>query len=428
MTEDFIQFIWQYQYFDKNKLKTTQNQTLVVLEVGNRNIHAGADFHYCKILLDGIEWIGNVEFHIKSSDWNGHQHQQNPAYNNVILHIVWADDKPVLRADQTPIPTLSLQERVNPAWLKKYKQLLYNQELIPCAQQFGQVDNLKKIMMLDKALSQRLHQKSAFVLDLLQKNQGDWEETTYQLLAKNFGFKVNSEVFLRLAQNLPLKILLKHRASLIELEALLFGQAGFLDSPDNQDIYTQKLKQEYGFLAYKYQLKAQKLSLSDWKFLRMRPANFPTIRLAQFAQLIFEDPSLFPAFLRSEPRDLFKKFAFQMSDYWQNHYQLSQETSKKSANRLGKSAIENILINTAVPLLAAYSQAKASQDWMDKALHILENLGAEDNQILKMWADLGLKVQTAFDSQALVELYNHFCLPKKCLQCTIGMSLVKATN
>jgi hypothetical protein len=425
MTEDFIQFIWQYQYFDKNKLKTTQNQSLTILEVGNRNIHAGADFHYGKILLDEIEWIGNVEFHNKASDWNIHHHPQNPAYNNVILHVVWTDDKPVLRADQTPIPTLVLQDRVNPHWLTKYKQLLYNQEVIPCGAQFREVDNLKKIMMLDKALSQRLHQKSEFVLDLLEKNQADWEETTYQLLAKNFGFKVNSEAFLRLAQSLPFKILLKHRSSLKQLEALLFGQAGFLEVADNQDIYTQELKQEYDFLAHKYQLNEQKLTISDWKFLRMRPANFPTVRLAQFAQLIFENPSLFSFFLQSEVSDLFQKLNFKMSDYWQNHYQLSKESSQKSANRLGKSAIENILINTAVPLLAGYSQAKANQDWMDKALQILENLGAEDNQILKMWADLGLKVKTAFDSQALLELYNHFCLPKKCLQCTIGMSLVK---
>ncbi|MCU0445907.1 MAG: DUF2851 family protein [Microscillaceae bacterium] len=425
MTEDFIQFIWQYQYFDKTKLKTTQDQDLVVLEVGNRNIHAGADYYYTKILLDDMEWVGNVEFHLKSSSWHTHQHSQNPAYNNVILHVVWQDDKPVLRADHTPIPTLELHHRVNAQWLTRYKQLIHNQAVIPCESQFRQVDNLKKIMMLDKALSQRLWQKSNFVLALLDQNQGDWEETTYQLLAKNFGFKVNSEAFLRLAQNLPYKILLKHRHDVKQLEALLLGQAGFLENLDEPDTYTQKLREEYLFLAHKYQLKPNQLQLSEWKFLRLRPANFPTLRLAQFAQLIYENSSLCAMFLEGEIKDLMNRLNFEVSEYWQNHYQLSKISPQKTAHRLGKSAIENILINTASSLLAGYSQAKANQAWMDKAIQTLENLGAENNQILKMWADLGLKVKTAFDSQALVELYQQFCLPKKCLQCVIGMSLVK---
>jgi hypothetical protein len=425
MTEDFLHFIWQFQYFDRENLKTSQNQSLRVLEIGSRNWHAGADFYFTKILLDQTEWVGNVEIHIKSSDWKLHQHQNNEAYNNVVLHVVWEDDFTARRTDGTLIPTLALKHRVNLRWLDKYKQLIHNQELIPCSSQIKTVDNLKKIMMLDKALSQRLESKALLVNQLWEQNQNDWEETTYQLLAKNFGFKVNSEAFLRLAQNLPLKILLKHQDNLLQMEALLFGQAGFLEKVDIQDEYYRFLQKEYAYLAQKYQLFENRLALSEWKFLRMRPANFPSIRLAQFASLIHQKPHLFSFFTQAEGQTLSKMLKIKQSEYWQNHYLFGKKANSKIPS-LGQSAIENILVNTVVPLLAAYSKAKSQQDGMDKALQILENLPSEDNKILKMWAELGLKVKTAFDSQALLELYNQFCLPKKCLSCVIGQSLVKS--
>jgi hypothetical protein len=424
MNEHFLYFIWQYQYFDKTDLKTTQNQMITILDVGKSNSDAGADFYYAKVLIDDVEWAGTVEIHLKSSDWQAHQHQKNKQYNNVILHVVWEDNQPAQRQDGSVLPTIELKNRVNKDWLYRYQTLLNAQNTIPCEKQFGQVSDLKKIMMLDKALSNRLEDKAFLVKALLIKNQHDWEETTYQLLAKNFGFKINSEPFLRLSQTLPLKILRKHSDNLLQIETLLFGQAGFLQNPENQDDYLADLQKEYRFLNAKYGLENQQLSVEQWNFLRLRPVNFPTVRLAQFAALIHQYSGFFSLFIETPVKELMQKLSVSQSEYWQQHYTFAKPTQTKVPS-LGKSAIENIIINTVVPILACYAKEKANQDFMDKALQLLENLKAEDNKILKIWQDLGLKVKTAFDSQACLELYNHFCSQKKCLDCTIGLALIQ---
>jgi hypothetical protein len=273
-------------------------------------------------------------------------------------------------------------------------------------------------------LIERIEEKSQIVSELLQSNSQDWEETTYQLLAKNFGFKINAEPFLMLAQKIPLKILLKHADNLFQIEALLFGMAGFLET-QTEDEYQLKLQKEFNYLANKYSLHDKKLALHQWKFLRLRPANFPTIRIAQFAKVIQENIHLFSLFLHFEDIQTFKKiFLLSPSEYWQSHYIFSKPSDNKEA-KLGKSSYENILINTVVPLLYSHAKNKDLPENLHKALGILESIPCEKNNVTTLWEELGLKVKTSFDSQGLIQLYNNYCTRKKCLSCTMGQIILK---
>jgi len=425
MNEDVISFLWKSQHFERQNLQTDAGEALQIMAVGQQNTNAGPDFTNARVLIDGLEWAGNVEVHTRASDWQRHAHTRDRAYDSVILHVVWENDTPVFRTDGTALPTLTLKNRVQPHFLPKYYALIESADVIPCAGQFGQVPDLLKIAMLDRALMQRLERKAAFVQQLCQRNQDDWEETAYQLLAHNFGFKINAEPFLRLAQGLPFKILQKHRDNLTQIEALLLGQAGWLQNQEFTDEYVALLRREYDFLAAKYGLISQQLHTHEWKMLRLRPANFPTVRLAQLAALVQQQSSLFSSFINVEnTAQLAHILRAKQSSYWQTHYQIGKEANGKVA-ALGRTSVENILVNTVVPLLVAYSQAKDNRDLLDKALQLLEHLPAEQNNITEKWNNLGLKVKSSFDSQAVIELYNGFCIPKKCLHCSVGVSLVR---
>lgn len=424
MSEDFLYFLWQFQYFDATHLTTTAGELLQVLAIGQRNDHAGPDFINGRVVVDSIEWAGSIEMHLRSSDWHRHAHTTDRAYESVVLHVVWENDTDICRHDGTAVPTLALKDITSPKLLHKYHLLIGNKATIPCENQLEAVSDLQKRMMLDRAATQRLERKAQGVLELLIQNHQDWEETTYQLLAQNFGFKVNAEPMLRLAQGLPLKILHKHRDNLFQLEALLFGQAGLLDAP--VDEYALALQKEYGFLSVKYNLKPTQLQAHEWKFLRLRPANFPTIRLAQLAAFIQQQPSLFSLFIHGENvKKLEEVLRIKQSDYWQTHYHFQKITAAKVAT-LGKASVENIVVNTVVPLLAAYAEAKDNLDFMGKATELLEQLPAETNHLTEMWHQMGVESKTAFDSQAIIELYTHFCVKKGCLQCAIGTSLLKS--
>ncbi|MTI31031.1 DUF2851 family protein, partial [Xanthovirga aplysinae] len=288
MREQFLHFVWRYQYFEKGSLRTVHGIDVQIFQPGISNKDAGPDFAQAKIKLGNMAWHGDVEIHYKSSDWKLHGHERDAAYNKVILHVVWENDKQVYRKDGTPIPTVELKGRVSKTLISRYKKLLSNFDAIPCASQIEDVDEIFGLSTLDQALIQRLEQKANFVLELLGVNQLDWEETTYQLLAQNFGFKVNKEPFWELSRKLPLKVIIKHGDNLMQVEALLFGTAGFLNQ-NLKDTYFQSLKREFGFLGRKYQLFDQVMEIHQWKFLRMRPANFPTLRIAQLASFLYKN-------------------------------------------------------------------------------------------------------------------------------------------
>ncbi len=444
MTEQFLSFIWKNQKFDAQNLLTDAQKKIEILEIGSENTQGGADFQNAKLAIDGQIWFGTIEIHIKASDWYKHQHQKNKNYNNVILHLVWENDilaekDKVLREDNSPIPTLSLKERVKPYFVQNFLALFSTklfstktsnkntQKTILCTSQLPQVPDLYKFQALDKSLAQRLEKKADFVREILQKNNQDWEETAYQLLAKNFGFKVNAEPFLRIAENSPFKILAKHADNLLSIEAILFGQAGFLDIEitQNTDEYTQKLKKEYDFLAKKFDLKNQN-HVSEWQFLRMRPANFPTLRIAQFSSLVFHWHNFFSVLLYENYKNLHEKFDILTSDYWQIHYHFGKFYKGKTP-QLGKSSIENIFVNTVIPLRVAYSKAKNLPDILSQSLEDLEKLPAEKNAILDTWKTAGIAHKNAFDAQALLGLYQDFCVPQRCLDCVIGNFLINRT-
>ncbi|WP_273214483.1 DUF2851 family protein [Runella zeae] len=424
MSEDFLYFLWQFQYFDKTNLATAANESLQVLATGMRNTNAGPDFLNGRVVIAGIEWAGNIEMHLRSSDWLRHSHHQDPFYDSVILHIVWENDSPILRADGTPIPTLALKPLTSILLLQNYHTLLESQESIPCAGQFENVSDLQKRSMLDRVMMQRLQRKASVVHEMLERNKQDWEETAYQLLAQNFGFKINAEPMLRLAQGLPLKILQKHRDNLLQIEALVFGQAGLIPA-ESDDNYILLMQKEHLFLTKKYTLSSTRLLPHEWKFLRLRPTNFPTIRLAQLSALIQQHTSFFSMFIHIDSLELLiKSLQVTQSEYWHTHYQFHKK-SAQPIPPLGKTSIQNIVINTAIPLLVAYSEAKNNRNFLDKALEWLEKLPGEQNHITQLWKTLQLRQENAFDSQATIELYNNFCQQKKCLQCSIGTSLLR---
>jgi len=422
MNESFLHYIWQFQYFEKKDLVTSNGESISILKTGTLNTDAGPDFFNAKIIIDGIEWAGNVEVHIKSSDWFAHHHEKDAAYNNVILHLVWENDKPIYRNNEL-LPTLELKNKVDTSLLNGYKKLINNVSPIACEKTFSSVDELVKLSMLDKALMQRLETKANQVADLLQQNNNDWDETAYQLLAKNFGFKVNAEPFFQLSKSLPYKIIQKQN-SLLQVEALLLGQAGMLEAK-NKEEYISLLFREYHLLSQKYSLSELKLNHSQWKFLRLRPANFPTVRLAQFASILFSVKNLFSKLILIESySSLEKTFSVHQSDYWKTHYRFGKK-AKGNVPEFGESSIQNVVINTVAPLLVAYGKYKDEQAHIARAIELLQQIPSEENKITREWNMLGMKVKNAFDSQAQIELYNNFCQKRQCLNCNIGVSILK---
>ena len=434
MPEVFLYFVWQYQYFTTTKLTTTDGETVQVLHPGFRNHDAGPDFTNARLLINDVEWVGTVEMHTRTSDWLAHRHQHNRAYDNVILHVVWQDDRPVSghrvdRANGTPLPTLELNPLVHSALLDRYALLNDSPEEIPCAARFRSVSPLRVTSMLDKAMLQRLERKASFVQTIIEQTQGDWEETAYRLLAMNMGFKINAEPMAQLSRAVPLKAILKHRNALLQVEAMLFGTAALLPTddprPDMTDDYVTALQREYRFLSTKYDLTGRQLVAHAWKWGRLRPANFPTLRLAQLARIVTHHPSLFSLFVGTNDAErLLKSVQLTPSDYWQSHYRFGKST-EKAAPSLGANSAQNIVINTVVPLLAAYAHHRGQPTYIDRAIDLLEQLPAEKNRLTEGWDTLGLGIRTAFDSQAAIELYNEFCAQKKCLNCQIGAALLK---
>ncbi|MFZ2905394.1 MAG: DUF2851 family protein [Cyclobacteriaceae bacterium] len=422
MTESFLHYIWQFQYFEKADLATSAGERLTVFQPGFRNAHAGPDFSEAKIKIDNLEWRGSVEIHINASGWNDHRHGDDQAYENVVLHVVWENDKPIKRTDGTVMPTLELKSRVNPDLWNHYKKLFTSVESIPCSNHWPKISALVKLSMLEKTVVQRLELKAQGVMDILVKNNNDWEETCYQLLFKNFGFKVNADPMVQLAHSLPFKVLMKHPA---QLEALLFGQAGFLEKA-KADEYVIELKREYDLLKKKYNLTSKMMNEAQWRFLRLRPGNFPTVRLAQLAALFAHRKNMFSEIIEADSyRRIVDLLDTDQSRYWQQHYRFGKQ-SKTKVPGIGKSSIDNIVINTVAPLLTAYGKIHDDVLFVERAVEWLQNIPAENNKITRAWAGIGHNVTSAFDSQGLIELYNTYCLKRKCLECAVGSAIIQS--
>jgi len=422
--EDFLHYVWKFRLFDRLNLQTTGGEELEVFSAGIHNSDSGPDFHNARIRIGDTVWAGNVEVHLSSSDWQKHGHTTDNAYDNVILHVVYRDDEPLILTNGRRVPTLELENRISPDLYNRYHTLIFgNQTIIPCEANIGSVDSLTLHNWLTRVLVERLEKKSAAVVTALNKNRGDWEETFYQFLAANFGFKTNALPFELLAKSLPQNILAKHKNNPMQIEALLFGQAGFLKE-DMADAYPRKLKNEYDFLQKKYKLVPIENHL--WKFMRLRPQNFPTIRLAQFAALVVRSNHLFSKLLEIKDvkglRDLFMEI--KVNPYWENHYRFDVE-STPSLKNLGPASVDVLLLNTLALFLFSYGKHNQIQHFINRSLQLLEYLPNENNKIVEDFSSLGVKIKTAFESQALLELKNNYCNYKKCLQCGVGNKILK---
>lgn len=420
MTERLLQYIWQFQYYNLSDLVTEEGETLQVIHPGSLNTHQGPDFTGARIKINNTTWAGSVELHINSSDWRQHKHSADKNYKNVVLHVVWKNDVEL----NLPFATFVLEDKVPKLLLSRYDELMNANSFIACEKNIHLVDDLNWQSWKARVLVERLEDKTSQVLEYLQQNSNHWEETCWWLLAKNFGIKQNSLAFEKVAQSIPLNLLAKHKAQIHEAEALLFGQAGLLEATFRED-YPKLLQREYQFLQKKYKLKKVEASMF---FLRMRPSNFPTVRLAQLAMLVHQSLHLFSKIKESTDLGSIRKLLnVTANDYWHYHYTFDETTAFKKKN-LGEQMINNIIINTVVPILFAYGHHHKENHYKDKALQWLEQLKAEKNVISQGFAALGVESRTAFDSQALIQLKNNYCNNKRCLDCTIGNKLIRDIN
>lgn len=421
--EEFLHFVWQYRLYEATALQTVDGKPVRILNCGFLNKHAGPDFTNAKIVIDKTTWVGQVEVHLKSSDWNVHQHQHDNAYENVILHVVWNYDTAITRIDGTILPTLSLQNKIPMHLFENYRDLVASTYAFPCEPQIGEIDSFVINGFLSRVLVERLEQKSEEVFERLKQLNGNWDETFYHFLAKSFGFKVNALPMQLLAQSLPQQLFAKHKDQSIQIEALIFGQAGFLSQSFEHD-YPNKLKTEYAFLKKKYKLLPVDVSL--WKFLRMRPQNFPTLRLAQFAALIIKANHLFSKVLEvKNVKELYLLFeVLDVNGFWLSHYHFNKEAEQVNV-QLGSSSIDSLLINTVSLFLFAYGKYTSQANYQTRAFYLLESISAEKNIIISQYLAAGVDVENAYQTQALLQLRKGYCNEKRCLNCGIGLKILK---
>ena len=420
MKEQVLHFIWEHQYFKITKAVTLEGLPIQVIKPGKPHINSGPDFEQAKLFIGDVEWNGDVEIHVNSSAWNTHKHQLDRAYNKVVLHVVWVDDKPVFRQDGTRLPTLVLAPLVDKSILLKTENLLNTIEPIPCATQLPSVENIIITNEINRAFVKRLERKANVITKELINTKGNWEEVAYQSLMRQMGMKINSEAFYELALIIPYSLIRKYTKSVFKLEALLFGASGLLGM-NSKDEYVLKLKNEYDFLVHKHKM-YRGMSLEQWKFLRLRPANFPTLRLAQAAALLADASSLFALFI--ENSDTIKLTNFKVSEYWETHYRFGV-LAKKKMPTFGHASLDLLLINVVAPLLTAYGKSIDEPLYVEKALNLLSGLKPEKNKIISKWEEFIPKAVNAGETQGLIELYNENCRSKKCLSCGIGFNLIK---
>lgn len=424
MTEDFIYFIWKFRLFDQKQLQTVDGESVTVISPGIYNKDAGPDFTDVKIRIGNTLWAGSAEIHVRSSDWEKHRHNLDKAYNNVVLHVVFEHDMNVFRSDGTELHTLEIKNYISPTIESRYKKLMENISWIPCESQIGEIEPVHISNWLSRMLVERLEEKSENVIRLSEEFNGSWDDTFYILLARNFGFKINALPFEMLARSLPLQILTRHRNNPLQSEALLFGQAGFLQGTAC-DGYFEQLQAEYTFLRKKYALNPIEPFL--WKFLRLRPQNFPVLRIAQFAALMQKGTGLFSKVLELEDplktRSLFSDLS--VNPYWKTHSMPGRVTASRSC-KPGKESVDNILMNTVAVILFSYGRFLGDQSLINRAVKLLESLPFEKNHITTRFTRIGIGKDDAAGSQALLQLKKTWCDKKKCLFCAVGAKIINS--
>ena len=417
MKEEFIYYLWENRLLSLD-LKTTDGDEINVVSVGNRNFDAGADFINARVKIGGTLWAGQVEIHVRASDWFKHKHQYDDNYNNVILHVVYECD-----TDKLKIPTLEIKDKFDQSLLFNYNKFVNSKNWIPCEEFIGGVQSFTIVSWLDRMLVEHLENECKELDFRLKNNHYDWEQVFYQRIMRYFGLKINNDSFEYLSKILPLNVLMKHLDNEIYVESMMFGCAGFLEN-DFEEEYPSLLKREFKMLKSKFGLKV--MPMSNWKFLRLRPPNFPTIRIAQLSKIIINNGNMFSKIRDSLGLDdIIGLFDVELNAYWDNHFQFDKVSKVEKKKSLGRTAIDSVLINAIVPMLFYYGQFYYLESYKEKAMTYLEHIAAEDNVIIRGFNNSGVVLQNAFQTQAILYMYKYYCRRRRCLECRIYMALSK---
>jgi hypothetical protein len=421
MQEDFIHYLWKFKKLSGQELKTTEGNEIVIKSLGTHNFFSGPDFFNGRVEIDGQDWAGNVEMHVKASDWYMHGHDEDPAYDNVILHVVWMHDAEITRRDGINIPVLDVSQYVDPDLVQSYIKLfaVKNDPFINCESQFSSIDSFKRDQWLEKLFFERLEVKSDRIKHLLEQNNNDWEAAFFRLLARSFGTKTNADAFEQLASSMEQPVVRKLAKDAFQLEATLLGQAGLLDAM-KKDSYYKELFDEYAFAKAKHQLQP---SLTPMKFFRLRPANYPTVRISQLARLYQNNPMLFGEVLLTKSRtDIHQLFEVKAAKYWSTHHVFDKETEERE-KMLTSDFIDLLIINCIVPVKFMHARFMGN-DKMEELLDLMYELKPEKNAIITGFKKL-FKVKNALQTQSLLQLKPNYCDVNKCLSCDIGVSLLR---
>lgn len=420
--EELLQFLWSARLFNTHGLRTTDGRSVEVVRPGRIQHNSGPDLEDAQVRIDGQLWAGSVEVHLRSSDWYAHGHQHDPAYDNVVLHVVHDDDMPVHSRQGHALPTVELVHRIATDSIALHLELMRARDTVPCGRQLHAVDPLRRGQWLERVLVERLQRRTTAVVELHHQLGNDPSATLYHMVARAFGLKVNAEAFGMLAHALPLRVLLKYRDDLFRTEALLFGQAGLLQVDMVED-HPRALQREHAHMAHLHGLVPA--PLAAWKFGRMRPMNFPTVRIAQLAQLIVTCDGDLGALLEMDDVNALRaRLMVTAGGYWDTHYAFDRP-GPHLPKRLGGTAADHIIINAVVPVLFAFGRLHGREAYQDRALHLLDQLPPERNHLLARWAAWGVPADTAGRGQALLELGAQYCAARRCLSCGIGDQLMR---
>ncbi len=422
MNEAFLQYVWRHKLLQGGEFMSTDGRTLRIVRQGELNKDAGPDFFNARVAIDGVEWVGNIEVHVRTSDWNAHHHSQDKAYNNIVLHVVYEHDTDILLQNGKRPVTLELKPYIDPKLIERYDSLMQADDDIPCADRLGEMPGFILDGWLDRLTVERIESKAEVVRRLLGESHGGWEQTCYWLLARYFGGRVNALAFELLAKGTDQRLLARWKDDPQRLEALLMGQAGLLEGYFEDD-YPRQLQADYEAIRTGAGLRPIDAYL--WKFYRIRPSSFPTIRISQFANLVATSSNLFSTLLdMTDAAQIAALFNQPAAEYWCSHYRFDQP-SPSHPKAVGRAQAEMLVINAWVPLLFVYGTVHGQQQYKDQAIDLLQQLKAENNNIIRRWKNVGIAADTAARSQALLQLHNSYCLNHRCLDCTIGYNLIK---
>lgn len=424
MNEFFLHYIWRFQLFNSKPLTTTEGKSIKVDFPGTSNKNGGPDFWDARLNIGNTKWIGQVEIHVKASDWHKHKHTADAHYKNVILHVVYDNDEPIFLHQPGDLEVLELPQFLEKGVSDKYESWLSNKAFISCERDFPFRDPLIWQSWKDRVLIERMENKVNAILLMKKTITGNWSELAYRLFARGFGLNVNADAFEYLAITLPLNRLVRHSSDPFQLEALFFGQAGWLNS-EFEDEYPNALRREYLFLQHKYDL--HPMTAASWNFGRLRPTNFPTIRVAQLADFISRSEQLMSKVLNFSPEKIIDELIESRAHpYWSQHFTFDGRERFRVPREVEISARmkQSLIINVVVPLLVAYSKEHDQKKYIDKAEKLLELCLPEENTIVSGWKKIGERVQNACDTQALLHLHKHYCESSKCLECALGLQFL----